>query len=515
MKHLKDFRTFVLPPLLLGTLVLQVGCYKMRKTPTQAAQFNPIGNQGELGGDAPVGSGGGSAAATTPATPVASTPPQSSVGTSDSGGGNGVNGKMYESYAKDPTQLEAYKKYLAPIFENLDRKNYEFYLEYSKGTSLSTKNLPKDNISVLFKTKTWYIAPVDLKRLDKKVVGVAHIENQIEQIAAQTDKEVWIDSRVYNSESFTTEEQADIILHEFVEALYLLKFQTFQEISNSLPSEYTYNSSLSDTNGILVDELMTPEPKRALNEEDYKVIRKVTAWLKGNGSQISLLNFYDYLFQNGFDKRLFDPKNNKKPDEETFKNYDHKDLINLLDFSQKLGHLPENCYILDSDQQAINCQISFNLDQSEKKESSDFSLFKVSLHVNGLKTLDNVEFIANSFKSSTTNAGGKLTRVLMFIQNVKAQVGTPYYVMLVTVVDNFESPEKIIGITFFPYIFTKVHFDPYRCVSGIPKAKNINSSIVSLVSKEVTKEESLAYLIQQNYYKEKNGYLDGLCYSSF
>lgn len=222
-------------------------------------------------------------------------------GTSDSGGGTGIDGKVFESYIVDPTQLPAYKQHLEPLFKNIKREKEDDF-----------------HFGRIFKVKTWYIAPVDLDKVGKDALGISFMKSETQQIARQTMKEVWIDQRIYNQMSGS--DQSDLLLHELIMNMYFFKFMTMSEIcrmSSMLNGEKDVDECIK--NGAIFDKTMPPEKAHPLTDQDNENIRFVTGWLKQSAQKsITEKDFMRVLLYKGFDKRLFRPENygEKQPSEE-------------------------------------------------------------------------------------------------------------------------------------------------------------------------------------------------------
>jgi hypothetical protein len=137
-------------------------------------------------------------------------------GTTDGNGGNGVDGRMYESYIVDPTELPAFKNV---ILDQL--KIFEAILPRSGPDAYTDEDIlrQREKAKLLFLGKTWYIAPISLKSLNKKSIGVEFSQENTEQLAIQTEQEVWINAEAFNK--MTEKDQATLIVHELTMTFYL------------------------------------------------------------------------------------------------------------------------------------------------------------------------------------------------------------------------------------------------------------------------------------------------------
>jgi hypothetical protein len=188
-------------------------------------------------------------------------PPVKKMGTTDGGGGNGTQNKMYEAYAVDPQTLPAYQKYIAPGFDRIDRE----MLRDSKASEspIQWKNL--------IKTKTWYFVPLEISAISKEVLGVSFSKDETQQIAVQTSKEVWIDSRAFDRMSLY--DQAILLTHETVMSFYFLKYQSFTEMCTSFAQASKHQFSCEEYRPL--DEFYPHKVPQPLNFQDYQNIRNV------------------------------------------------------------------------------------------------------------------------------------------------------------------------------------------------------------------------------------------------
>lgn len=283
------------------------------------------------------GSGGsGPAPATNPA------PNLGGNGTGDSTGGNGVNGKVFEAYAVDVTKTPEWINHIAPIERHLKKLEGDSD-EYSKMFSL------------LARTKTWFIAPITLEQIEKSRLGVAFIREPVQQLVLHDDKSIWINSTLYNAPENDEKARATLQMHETVMHAYLLKFMPARELcllagGDSITCNEEVLSRLGD-----------PEPKRDLNQDDYKSIRAMTDFLMTQGTSISSVDVLrNEFYRHGFDKRLFGAVQIKSTPSVS------ADVPNGILFSQLgqakiLGRFPMNCGTLTNPIKPLNCDVNAEL----------------------------------------------------------------------------------------------------------------------------------------------------------
>jgi hypothetical protein len=193
-------------------------------------------------------------------------------------------------YIVDPTKLQAFSV-LEPIFHHL---------------SVTDQTLSEGKIDVtftrFFALKKWYIAPVGLQPIDKLKLGVSFLRTETQQIAFQNESEIWIDKTIFDK--MTVDDQANLIAHEFVMSLYLLKYQKVSEICRvSQRVGQNPESKCEDT--YHQDELMPPPAPETLSPTDYQAIRRVTDFLTHRAINVSGAEFAIMLGANGFDPRFF------------------------------------------------------------------------------------------------------------------------------------------------------------------------------------------------------------------
>jgi len=255
-------------------------------------------------------------------------------GTSDSGGGTGVDGKVFESYIVDPTTLPAFKKYVKPLLDNI------------KDTT--DPNSPSFFIDVLHQ-KTWYIAPIKLEKINKDVLGVSFVNSDTQQIARQTNKEIWIDKKIYDS--MTMKAKAGLLLHEGVMTLYLLKFLSAKEIcQTSLLVDYDKdNKGCQNLSPYL--EVQSPHEKpRKLNKQDNENIRYVVGWILQSATKaIPAIKLMKVLYYKQFDKRFFDPQNfHAGGVDTTQETVNSQKVVDAFEAAKLSDKMPRWCYALST-----------------------------------------------------------------------------------------------------------------------------------------------------------------------
>jgi len=257
-------------------------------------------------------------------------------GTTDGGGGNGLNNRPLDSYIINPFELSAYKNHLAHMFESSDEKR-------------TRTLLPRD----IFKFKNWYVADVKLKPIEQDRLGLSFTDDFTQQMAIQTSRAIWIDASIF--EKMDEKEQAKLILHEFVMNAYFLKFMKYSDICKM----YANTSAAQVTCYDSIDELFIPKKEAPLTFNDYENIRGMTAWLWNNWKTATDHDVARELIRYDFDKyslvSLFkkndparDPVNKPIP------------LTTIAEWVEKavlLNKAPTECRGLNT-QETVGCKLS-------------------------------------------------------------------------------------------------------------------------------------------------------------
>jgi hypothetical protein len=258
-------------------------------------------------------------------------PGQDVNGTTDGAGGNGIDGKAYESYIVDPQDLSTYKNKLEAKITAIDKKWKD-----------TTPPSDHDEVTYLpffqsmWKLKKWYIAPVTLASLDKKTIGVEFTREKTQQLAIQTDTEVWIDSRLF--EKMSEDDKAKLMLHEYLMSLYLLKFQSYFDICQ-FAATIDPTSVKGCDDRATVDSILPPEEKKDLVDSDYTNIRAMTSLIYNQGSSISAAQLSSSFLYQKFDRRAFSLSTGDKETEVKVTNEEVVSALKAAVYSRSLNGL--------------------------------------------------------------------------------------------------------------------------------------------------------------------------------
>jgi hypothetical protein len=262
--------------------------------------------------------------------PTGTPPPSGPKGTADTGGGNGLNGKMLETYQVDPRTLPAYRKYVSQIFDKYDKE----YAESPWG-----KHEQMKLFDAIVQMRTWYIVPKKLETIGKEVLGVLFFKDSTDQLAIQTDMEIYIDKSYFDNMSDS--EQADLIEHEVVMTAYFIGFMKMPLLCKRL---FANHPKVSCEN--VTEDMMPGKPKRPLNEDDYKNIRRAVAQLKHNYQTMTLQHLFYVLVSLDFDNRLFGASQfvDTSLPEHKSKMIDNDQILALIEQEKILNTPLTHCY---------------------------------------------------------------------------------------------------------------------------------------------------------------------------
>lgn len=295
-------------------------------------------------------------------------------GTSDSGGGNGIDNKMLESYIINPTELEEVSDIVIPILMKTKRQEDGLiYKEiHSPLSEAEAKTEAEKSVKLFFKIKTWYLAPVELKKLPKKALGIEFAESSFQQIAIQTENEIWINAKLYSKMSST--EKAKLIMHEVVMAKYLAKFYSYEEFLKMVQIiTYDNKNSLeflkNPESQKYFEKLYGFEQPRPLNGNDYNSIREATAFLFRYQEELNSKMWKQKLKSLNFPKMfsMEDSSDLEAEDQEV----KYKDFKQMFQAAKVTNKLPTNCNFVEF-KEIKNCLIEYSFEDRNDKYSPNY-----------------------------------------------------------------------------------------------------------------------------------------------
>ena len=141
------------------------------------------------------GDGGPQPTAQPPGQPKAP-PARGMDGTMSIGGGNGVDGKVMESYVKKIEEFREYKRHVIPVLRRMKQVKPDPLVAYLEWVA---------------RNKSWYFVPWDLEKLPKEKVQL-HFGSG--QYGIHTEQEIYVHKPTY--EAMNPADRAFFLLHEMV-----------------------------------------------------------------------------------------------------------------------------------------------------------------------------------------------------------------------------------------------------------------------------------------------------------
>lgn len=212
-------------------------------------------------------------------------------GTIDSGGGNAIDGRPIDSYAFDPFLREEIKDSIVPLINELSKVNIKF--------AAAMLNLLRE--------KTWFLVPVELDKIPAKNIGVSFPNDQM---ALQTRREIYIDSRQFNPADIS--DRTTLMMHELLMGMRIYRFNNSRYHCIAKATVKLLDGSKADDFKKARDKCIRENPnsgkddllnKISLNTDDYELIRGLTAKFMMKSDNISEAELDSWLI----DARLMDP----------------------------------------------------------------------------------------------------------------------------------------------------------------------------------------------------------------
>ncbi|MBC7753113.1 MAG: hypothetical protein H7Z71_02675 [Moraxellaceae bacterium] len=406
-------------------------------------------------------------------------------GTSDSGGGNGIENKAYEAYIVKPENLPAYKAYIEPKMKQI--------------RSLMPKEADPTILDRWLLYKTWYLAPVELKTISKEIIGVSFTNDKTEQLAIQTRRSVWLDSQKFNQ--MTTQDQAVLMIHEMVMSLYYLKNKSWKEVCTE---KLFFESQCTQKTIDIYNDIFPGQEPKPFDHADYENIRAVTGIFMNNLNIKTIEDVDSILIQNYFDRR-FTAKGlyanlenmNAEIKYSSDANIDFSVVEKLIQTSKILNKFPNFCLGV-SDKQGLNCQIDFAKSNLIKKVSGFeiptptllFNVFPDQNVLNsfGIQILDqgspvqssSIEFVSQRIKLHYFH-------MVPSVYPTPAILGNSFRNAELVAMQDLSSPEAnltLLGFITNPGIITEVSAgNGLGCRFEKPASTSINNDVILLYSK--------------------------------
>lgn len=382
------------------------------------------------------------------------------MGTGDGGGGNAINFRMLESYKIDPTSLPAAK-------------------ELQKLIDLGASRMVNG-----FKFKNWYLAPINLNKVPKDVLGISFSDSSYQQIAIQTKEAVWIDESLFNQ--MTILEQATLLTHELVMAVYLTRFYDVDETLKMLKA----SGPLHDRSVLnYLNKILKSEPVRSLNANDYEEIRNMTAWLMNHKDSAT-----NEILLNEFSSRDYF-KHIEAPSQEPAKEIEKRVFSLMTDDLKALVDEAIAAKRIEADCRAVILRQNFSCDIKTENnlDSNGFKIIITNKDSGKIVKSVTIEKAVFDFGLDYMGSGD----VFFTANNVtldfpELPVGAPFEVVrfqLVTNEDKFNeiSSYKISGLSFMSTVASGEK-DEYETDPKLGKLRCLTHGLAGLVPKEASED---------------------------
>lgn len=198
---------------------------------------------------------------------VSDRPQPAEGGTDNAGGGNGVNGKPFESYIEK--NIES-KPYFAQQILPLISKIYEL-----------DKRLAADFYHITLE-RVWYFVPTEIDKISNVILGSY---GKHDQFALQDLKKVWVNSLLFDQMSESS--QATLMIHEIIMGLRLMRYNHKQDQCIAKAALSLFDDTSRKTYGTEKRKCRreypyisgAETPRFRLNSDDYDLIRRIVSLL--------------------------------------------------------------------------------------------------------------------------------------------------------------------------------------------------------------------------------------------
>lgn len=201
-------------------------------------------------------------------------------GVDDGGGGNGVNNKPLEAYAKRLQDVGVFQTMVLPIIQKVAETHPRF----------------ASDMAHIALNRKWYFLPVELNKLPSQAIGVSFSDADLQQMALQNLNAVWINSKLFDA-SASDEDRGMLVLHEIIMGIRLMKYKNaldncYSEVALQGITDPKKHSKSRDTCAATYafgksDALVPGINKIQLSKDDYDNIRELGLELWQNRGEIS------------------------------------------------------------------------------------------------------------------------------------------------------------------------------------------------------------------------------------
>lgn len=303
------------------------------------------------------------------------------VGTGDGGGGNTCKGRPIESYSLDLKNLNSFKTYIQPIYNDLAAYNDDVYRL----------------LTFVMNTKSWYLIPCALEKLPDSKIGSAV---KTEQAAIQTFNEVWNYKPIVAK--MADADQAKLFWHEIFMGIKLLRFES------------SYNQCRAFAPDLNLCEGNSKERQGKPNDltaEDYADVRKAAAEILNLPRPTSQREWHDFLGRNNFS---FAQRKFVRTGE--ISQVTGRDLWNYMQKSEALGFMPQVGHAVDGETGSVTAEkCSFKV----QGHGTDRMILEITRENGDVLTAEtdlDGQFVINN----TDQLGGSLRFLSMGVSSSKA-----------------------------------------------------------------------------------------------
>lgn len=217
-------------------------------------------------------------------------------GADPGGGGNGINGRPIESYAVSMMKVDSFTEFILPIIREVSQTHPRF----------------ASDMAHIALNRNWFFVPVTLNKIPSHAIGVSFGDKDSEQMALQNLRAVWLDSNLFQSAESTNESRAQLVLHEILMGIRLMRYKSsldncYSEVAlQGLSKESAVgHSKLRDkcalTYGFNDNDKTTPGfSSSKLTSEDYDNIRELGLELWNAKGAISKIQLDAWLRERNF-----------------------------------------------------------------------------------------------------------------------------------------------------------------------------------------------------------------------
>jgi hypothetical protein len=203
-------------------------------------------------------------------------------GTVSGGGGNGCEGKAFETYAKRISTLQEYQLYLRPLLRRMAESSRDPFVTYLLWAA---------------EEKAWYFVPCELEKLSSEQIGVAV---QSDQLARHGENGVFIYSREpakgvvvtedLNRPNYATKKmkvKAVLLLHEMVMGARMLMKKSPHDQCTALAKRDAKLCSDPETMAIANTVPFDPKQAGVMDAVDHDAVRMMTTFLSEKDVDLS------------------------------------------------------------------------------------------------------------------------------------------------------------------------------------------------------------------------------------